>query len=125
MRNNARSSLNSMTIGGIILRIITSSIILSITAFFTPRIPNSIFWDFGTGFYRTCYSRLFSKCNNRFWCLAFWTWNHRICNFSYYTLFNTIFCKWFYHKLDFCHNWRIDLWNCRLYNTRQTNSLKY
>lgn len=34
--NNTRSSLNSMTIGGFILRAITSIIILAITAFFTP-----------------------------------------------------------------------------------------
>lgn len=36
MNNNVRSSTNSMTIGGIILRLITSAIVLAITAFFTP-----------------------------------------------------------------------------------------
>lgn len=36
MNNNVRSSTNSMTIGGIILRFITSAIVLAITAFFTP-----------------------------------------------------------------------------------------
>lgn len=36
MSNNIRSATNSMTIGGVILRFITSAIVLAITAFFTP-----------------------------------------------------------------------------------------
>ena len=36
MSNNIRSATNSMTIGGVILRFITSAVVLAMTAFFTP-----------------------------------------------------------------------------------------
>ena len=36
MSNNIRSATNSMTIGGVILRFITSAVLLAITGFFTP-----------------------------------------------------------------------------------------
>lgn len=44
MANNSRSSTNSMTIGGILIRFITSAIVLGITAFFTPGFEISSFW---------------------------------------------------------------------------------
>ena len=44
MNNNSRSSTNSMTMGGIIVRFITSAIVLAITAFFTPGFEISSFW---------------------------------------------------------------------------------
>ena len=44
MANNSRSSTNSMTIGGIIIRFITSAIVLGITAFFTPGFEINSFW---------------------------------------------------------------------------------
>lgn len=44
MANNSRSSTNSMTIGGIIVRFITSTIVLAITAFFTPGFEIASFW---------------------------------------------------------------------------------
>lgn len=44
MANNSRSSTNSMTMGGIIVRFITSAIVLAITAFFTPGFEISSFW---------------------------------------------------------------------------------
>lgn len=44
MANNSRSSTNSMTIGGVIVRFITSAIVLAITAFFTPGFEISSFW---------------------------------------------------------------------------------
>ena len=39
-----RSSSNSMTVGGIIIRFITSAIVLGITAFFTPGFQIASFW---------------------------------------------------------------------------------
>lgn len=42
--NNSRSSTNSMTIGGLIVRFITSAIVLAITAFFTPGFQIASFW---------------------------------------------------------------------------------
>ncbi len=44
MANNSRSSTNSMTIGGVIVRFITSAIVLAITAFFTPGFEIASFW---------------------------------------------------------------------------------
>ena len=44
MANNSRSSTNSMTMGGIIVRFITSAIVLGITAFFTPGFEIASFW---------------------------------------------------------------------------------
>ena len=44
MANNSRSASNSMTIGGVIGRFITSAIILAITAFFTPGFQIASFW---------------------------------------------------------------------------------
>lgn len=44
MANNSRSSTNSMTIGGIIIRFITSAIVLAVTAFFTPGFEIESFW---------------------------------------------------------------------------------
>ena len=44
MANNYRSSTNSMTIGGVIVRFITSAIVLAITAFFTPGFEIASFW---------------------------------------------------------------------------------
>ena len=44
MANNSRSSTNSMTIGGVIVRFITSAIVLAITAFFTPGFSINNFW---------------------------------------------------------------------------------
>ena len=42
--NGSRSSANSMTIGGVILRFVTSAIVLGVTAFFTPGFEISSFW---------------------------------------------------------------------------------
>ena len=42
--NNYRSSTNSMTIGGLIIRFITSAAVLAISAFFTPGFEISSFW---------------------------------------------------------------------------------
>lgn len=42
--NGSRSSTNSMTIGGVIVRFITSAIVLAITAFFTPGFEIASFW---------------------------------------------------------------------------------
>ena len=42
--NGSRSSSNSMTMGGIILRFITSAIVLLVTAFFTPGFEIASFW---------------------------------------------------------------------------------
>lgn len=42
--NGSKSSTNSMTIGGVILRFITSAIVLAVTAFFTPGFEISSFW---------------------------------------------------------------------------------
>ena len=42
--NHSRSSTNSMTVGGLILRFVTSAIVLAITAFFTPGFEISSFW---------------------------------------------------------------------------------
>lgn len=42
--NTSRSSMNSMTVGGLIIRFITSAIVLGITAFFTPGFEISSFW---------------------------------------------------------------------------------
>lgn len=42
--NGSRSSTNTMTIGGVILRFITSAIVLGVTAFFTPGFEISSFW---------------------------------------------------------------------------------
>ena len=47
MANNSRSSTNSMTIGGVIIRFITSAIVLAITAFFTPGFEIASFWTLG------------------------------------------------------------------------------
>ena len=44
MPNNSRSSINSMSIGGILARFVTSSIVLAITAFFTPGFQISTIW---------------------------------------------------------------------------------
>ena len=42
--NNYRSSTNSMTIGGLLIRFITSAAVLAISAFFTPGFEISSFW---------------------------------------------------------------------------------
>ena len=42
--NNSRSGTNSMTIGGVIVRFITSAVVLAITAFFTPGFEIASFW---------------------------------------------------------------------------------
>lgn len=42
--NTSRSSTNSMTVGGVIIRFITSAIVLAITAFFTPGFEIASFW---------------------------------------------------------------------------------
>ena len=44
MANNTRSSFRSMTFGSIITRLITSAIVLGITAFFTPGFQISSLW---------------------------------------------------------------------------------
>lgn len=44
MAYKERSASNSMTLGGIIIRFITSAIVLGITAFFTPSFQISSFW---------------------------------------------------------------------------------
>ena len=44
MANNAKSSFKSMTFGSIITRLITSAIVLGITAFFTPGFQIESFW---------------------------------------------------------------------------------
>ena len=44
MPNNERSSNDSMTIGGIFARFITSAIVLAITAFFTPGFEIANIW---------------------------------------------------------------------------------
>lgn len=47
MTNKARSSTNSITIGGIIIRFITSAIVLAVTAFFTPGFEIASLWTLG------------------------------------------------------------------------------
>ena len=42
--NRSRNSTNSMTIGGVILRFVTSAIVLAVTAFFTPGFEIESFW---------------------------------------------------------------------------------
>lgn len=42
--NRSRSSTNSMTIGGVILRFVTSAIVLAVTAFFTPGFEIASLW---------------------------------------------------------------------------------
>ena len=42
--NRSRSSTNSMTVGGVILRFVTSAIVLAVTAFFTPGFEIASFW---------------------------------------------------------------------------------
>jgi len=44
MANNSRTSTKSMTLGSILTRFITSSIVLGITAFFTPGFEISSIW---------------------------------------------------------------------------------
>ena len=44
MANNAKTSLRSMTFGSIITRLITSAIVLGITAFFTPGFQIESLW---------------------------------------------------------------------------------
>lgn len=44
MANKSRSSTNTMTIGGVFVRFITSAIVLAITAFFTPGFEIASFW---------------------------------------------------------------------------------
>lgn len=44
MANKSRSSTNTMTIGGVFVRFITSAIVLAITAFFTPGFEIASLW---------------------------------------------------------------------------------
>ena len=44
MANNTKSSIRSMTFGSIVTRLITSSIVLGITAFFTPGFQIESLW---------------------------------------------------------------------------------
>lgn len=44
MSNNSKTSFRSMTIGSIVTRLVTSSIVLGITAFFTPGFQIASFW---------------------------------------------------------------------------------
>lgn len=44
MSNNAKSTFRNMTLGSILTRLITSAIVLGITAFFTPGFEISSFW---------------------------------------------------------------------------------
>lgn len=44
MPNDVRSSSNSMSLGGILARFITSAVVLAITAFFTPGFEIATMW---------------------------------------------------------------------------------
>lgn len=61
MNNTSKTSFRNMTLGSLLTRLITSAIILAITAFFTPRISNCNYLDINFSSRRTNCIRLLSK----------------------------------------------------------------